>query len=263
MPVRDDLDKVLLIGSGPIVIGQAAEFDYSGSQACRAIREEGIEVVLVNSNPATIMTDPEIADEVYLEPLEPEYVARIIEREQPDALISSLGGQTGLNVSARLADMGVLDEHDVEMLGTSLETIHVSEDRKQFAGFLDDIGADTARSMTIESVDEVDDVIDEFGLPVIMRTTYTLGGSGSGLVKSREELERRVEKGLALSMTDEVTVDESIAGWKEFEYEVIRDRNDTCITICNMENIDPMGIHTGESTVVTPSQTISDDVHQR
>ena len=263
MPTRDDLDKVLLIGSGPIVIGQAAEFDYSGSQACRAIREEGIEVVLVNSNPATIMTDPEIADEVYLEPLEPEYVEEIIKKEQPDGLISSLGGQTGLNVSAQLAEQGVLEEHDVELLGTELETIHKSEDREQFAEFLEEVGEDTARSMTIESVDEVEEVIDEFGLPVIMRTTYTLGGSGSGIVRTREELERRVEKGIELSMTNEVTVDESIEGWKEFEYEVIRDKNDTTITICNMENIDKMGIHTGESTVVTPSQTVSDDVHQR
>jgi len=263
MPTRDDLDKVLLIGSGPIVIGQAAEFDYSGSQACRAIREEGIEVVLVNSNPATIMTDPEIADEVYLEPLEPEYVEEIIKKEQPDGLISSLGGQTGLNVSARLAEQGVLDDYGVELLGTELETIHRSEDREEFAEFLDEVGEDTARSMTIESAEQVDGVIEEFGLPVIMRTTYTLGGSGSGIVRTREELEQRVEKGIELSMTNEVTVDESIEGWKEFEYEVIRDKNDTCITICNMENIDKMGIHTGESTVVTPSQTISDDVHQR
>jgi len=263
MPVRDDLDKVLLIGSGPIVIGQAAEFDYSGSQACRAIREEGIEVVLVNSNPATIMTDPEIADEVYLEPLEPEYVEEIIKKEGPDGLISSLGGQTGLNVSAQLAEQGILDEYDVELLGTSLETIHMSEDRQQFAEFLDDIDEDTARSMTVESVDQVDHAIEEFGLPVIMRTTYTLGGSGSGVVRTREELKRRVEKGIELSMTNEVTIDESIEGWKEFEYEVIRDANDTTITICNMENIDKMGIHTGESTVVTPSQTVSDDVHQR
>ncbi|MGK2230491.1 MAG: carbamoyl-phosphate synthase large subunit, partial [Methanobacteriota archaeon] len=263
MPIRDDLDKVLLIGSGPIVIGQAAEFDYSGSQACRAIREEGIEVVLVNSNPATIMTDPEIADEVYLEPLEPEYVEEIIKKEQPDGLISSLGGQTGLNVSAQLAEQGVLEEYGVELLGTELETIHKSEDREQFARFLDEVGEDTARSMTIQSVDEIDEVIEEFGLPVIMRTTYTLGGSGSGVVRTRDELERRVERGIELSMTDEVTVDESIEGWKEFEYEVIRDKNDTTITICNMENIDKMGIHTGESTVVTPSQTVSDDVHQR
>ena len=263
MPTRDDLDKVLLIGSGPIVIGQAAEFDYSGSQACRAIREEGIEVVLVNSNPATIMTDPEIADEVYLEPLEPEYVEEIIKKEQPDGLISSLGGQTGLNVSAQLAEQGVLEEYGVELLGTELETIHKSEDREQFAEFLDEIGEDTARSMTIESVDQVDEAIEEFGLPVIMRTTYTLGGSGSGVVRTRDELERRVERGIELSMTNEVTVDESIEGWKEFEYEVIRDKNDTTITICNMENIDKMGIHTGESTVVTPSQTVSDDVHQR
>ncbi len=263
MPVRDDLDKVLLIGSGPIVIGQAAEFDYSGSQACRAIREEGIEVVLVNSNPATIMTDPEIADEVYLEPLEPKYVEEIIKKEDPDGLISSLGGQTGLNVSAQLAEQGILEEYDVELLGTSLETIHKSEDRQQFAEFLEEIDEDTARSMTVNSLDQIDDAIEEFGLPVIMRTTYTLGGSGSGVVRTREELERRVEKGLDLSMTNEVTIDESIEGWKEFEYEVIRDKNDTTITICNMENIDKMGIHTGESTVVTPSQTVSDDVHQR
>ncbi|MDY7080902.1 MAG: carbamoyl-phosphate synthase large subunit, partial [Halobacteria archaeon] len=236
---------------------------YSGSQACRAIREEGIEVVLVNSNPATIMTDPNIADKVYLEPLEPEYVEKIIEKENPDGLISSLGGQTGLNVSAQLAESGVLEEHDVELLGTSLDTIHKSEDRQEFAEFLDEIGEDTARSRTVTSLDELDDVIEDFGLPVIMRTTYTLGGSGSGVVRTREELERKVEKGLQLSMNNEVTIDESIEGWKEFEYEVIRDKNDTTITICNMENIDKMGIHTGESTVVTPSQTISDDVHQR
>ncbi|MFB6282510.1 MAG: carbamoyl-phosphate synthase large subunit [Halobacteria archaeon] len=263
MPTREDLDTVLLIGSGPIMIGQAAEFDYSGSQACQAIREEGIEVVLVNSNPATIMTDPEIADEVYLEPLEPEYVEQIIEKEQPDGLIAGLGGQTGLNVAATLAERGVLEEHNVELLGTSLDTIHKTEDRKLFAEFLDEIGEDTARSMTIESMDEIDDVIDRFGLPVIMRTTYTLGGSGSGIVRTRERLEEKVQKGLQLSMTNEVTVDESIEGTKEFEYEVIRDSDDTCITICNMENIDKMGIHTGESTVVTPSQTVSDDAHQR
>ncbi|XGI82847.1 carbamoyl-phosphate synthase large subunit [Halorutilales archaeon Cl-col2-1] len=263
MPTRTDLDKVLLIGSGPIVIGQAAEFDYSGSQACRAIQEEGIEVVLVNSNPATIMTDPDIADEVYLEPLEPEYVARIIEKEDPDGLIAGLGGQTGLNVAAQLADMDVLEENDVELLGTDLETIHLAEDRQKFYDFIQDIGEKTPRSMTVTSLDEVDDVIDEFGLPVIVRTTYTLGGSGSGVVDTREELEEKVRRGLKLSMNNEVTIDESVEGWKEFEYEVIRDSTDTCITICNMENIDPMGIHTGESTVVTPSQTISDDAHQR
>jgi carbamoyl-phosphate synthase large subunit len=268
---------ILLIGSGPIQIGQAAEFDYSGAQACRALQEEGARVVLVNSNPATIMTDPEMADEVYIEPITTEAIADIIEQEQPDGVIAGLGGQTGLNVTAELAEEGVLDEFDVDIMGTPLDTIYATEDRDLFRQRMENIGEPVPKSTTIsldegESVTDFDedafrgrvkDAVDSVGgLPVISRTTYTLGGSGSGIVHEFEELVERVRKGLRLSRNSEVLVTESIAGWVELEYEVMRDADDSCIIICNMENIDPMGIHTGESTVVTPSQVIPDDGHQ-
>ena len=254
---------ILLIGSGPIQIGQAAEFDYSGAQACRALQEEGARVVLVNSNPATIMTDPEMADEVYIEPITPEAIAEIIRTEKPDGVIAGLGGQTGLNVTAELAEMGVLEEHDVEIMGTPLDTIYATEDREQFRQRMIELDEPIARSVTINSVDEVEEAVEEVGgLPVIMRTTYTLGGSGSGVVEEMDVLKERVKRGLRLSRNDEVLITESIAGWVELEYEVMRDDADSCVIICNMENIDPMGIHTGESTVVTPSQVIPDKGHQ-
>ncbi|WP_327051038.1 carbamoyl-phosphate synthase large subunit [Halomicrococcus gelatinilyticus] len=268
---------ILLIGSGPIQIGQAAEFDYSGAQACRALQEEGARVVLVNSNPATIMTDPEMADEVYIEPITTDAIAEIIRKERPDGVIAGLGGQTGLNVTAELSEEGVLDEYDVDIMGTPLDTIYATEDRDLFRQRMRDLGQPVARSTTItldedESATEmteadlrerVEAAVDEVGgLPVIARTTYTLGGSGSGVVHEMEELLDRVRKGLRLSRNDEVLITESIAGWVELEYEVMRDADDSCIIICNMENIDPMGIHTGESTVVTPSQVIPDDGHQ-
>ena len=268
---------ILLIGSGPIQIGQAAEFDYSGAQACRALQEEGARVVLVNSNPATIMTDPETADRVYIEPITPEAIAEVIRIEEPDGVIAGLGGQTGLNVTAELAEQGILEEHDVEVMGTPLETIYATEDRDLFRRRMEAIGQPVPKSTTIsladdESVtdfderalrDRVDAAVDAVGgLPVIARTTYTLGGSGSGVVDEFEELVERVRKGLRLSRNSEVLITESIAGWVELEYEVMRDADDSCIIICNMENIDPMGIHTGESTVVTPSQVIPDDGHQ-
>ncbi|WP_276272703.1 carbamoyl-phosphate synthase large subunit [Haloarcula litorea] len=254
---------ILLIGSGPIKIGQAAEFDYSGAQACRALQEEGARVVLVNSNPATIMTDPEMADKVYLEPINTEAISEIIRKEQPDGVIAGLGGQTGLNVTAELAEEGVLEEHDVEVMGTPLDTIYATEDRDLFRERMEEIGEPVPRSVTINSVDEVEDAVDEVGgLPVIMRTTYTLGGQGSGVVDEMDELKERVRKGLRLSRNNEVMITESIDGWVELEYEVMRDADDSCIIICNMENIDPMGIHTGESTVVTPSQVIPDEGHQ-
>ncbi|WP_336036277.1 carbamoyl-phosphate synthase large subunit [Halobacterium yunchengense] len=276
MSEHDDR-TVLLIGSGPIQIGQAAEFDYSGAQACRALQEEGVRVVLVNSNPATIMTDPEMADAVYIEPITTDAIADVIAREDPDGVIAGLGGQTGLNVTAELAEEGVLDEYDVDVMGTPLDTIYATEDRDLFRQRMEDLGEPVPASTTIvldgdESVtdlteddlrERVEAAVDEVGgLPVIARTTYTLGGSGSGVVHEMDELLTRVRKGLRLSRNDEVLVTESIEGWIELEYEVMRDADDSCIIVCNMENIDPMGIHTGESTVVTPSQVIPDDGHQ-
>ncbi|NHN41461.1 carbamoyl-phosphate synthase large subunit [Halorubellus sp. JP-L1] len=262
----DDADgrTILLIGSGPIQIGQAAEFDYSGAQACRALQEEGARVVLVNSNPATIMTDPEMADEVYIEPITTDAISEVIARENPDGVIAGLGGQTGLNVTAELAEEGVLDEYDVDIMGTPLDTIYATEDRDLFRERMESIGEPVPKSVTINSVDEIEDAVERVGgLPVIMRTTYTLGGAGSGVVEEMDELKERVRKGLRLSRNDEVMITESIDGWVELEYEVMRDGDDSCIIICNMENIDPMGIHTGESTVVTPSQVIPDEGHQQ
>ncbi|WP_438266707.1 carbamoyl-phosphate synthase large subunit [Haloarchaeobius amylolyticus] len=273
----DDGRTILLIGSGPIQIGQAAEFDYSGAQACRALQEEGARVVLVNSNPATIMTDPDMADRVYIEPITTEAIAEIIEKERPDGVIAGLGGQTGLNVTAELSEEGVLDEYDVDVMGTPLDTIYATEDRDLFRQRMEKIGEPVPKSTTItleegETVaelseeaiaDRVEAAVEEVGgLPVISRTTYTLGGSGSGVVEDMDELKRRVRKGLRLSRNSEVLITESISGWVELEYEVMRDADDSCIIICNMENIDPMGIHTGESTVVTPSQVIPDEGHQ-
>ncbi|PSQ39274.1 carbamoyl-phosphate synthase large subunit [Halobacteriales archaeon SW_5_70_135] len=254
---------ILLVGSGPIKIGQAAEFDYSGAQACRALQEEGAEVVLVNSNPATIMTDPETADRVYVEPITPEAIEAVIERERPDGVIAGLGGQTGLNVTAELAERGVLDEYDVEVMGTPLETIYATEDRERFRGRMRAMGEPVARSRTIDAVDRVEAAVEAVGgLPVVMRTTYTLGGSGSGVVGEMDELRERVRRGLRLSRDDRVMITESIAGWIELEYEVMRDADDSCVVVCNMENLDAMGIHTGESVVVTPSQVIPDRGHQ-
>jgi len=268
---------ILLIGSGPIQIGQAAEFDYSGAQACRALREEGARVVLVNSNPATIMTDPEMADKVYIEPITTEAIGEIIRTERPEGVIAGLGGQTGLNVTAELAEEGILEEYDVEIMGTPLDTIYATEDRDLFRQRMEKIGEPVAKSTTIsldenESVTDFDEnalrerveqAVDEVGgLPVIARTTYTLGGSGSGIVDDFEKLVERVRKGLRLSRNSEVLITESIAGWVELEYEVMRDADNSTVIICNMENIDPMGIHTGESTVVTPSQVIPDKGHQ-
>jgi carbamoyl-phosphate synthase large subunit len=268
---------ILLIGSGPIQIGQAAEFDYSGAQACRALQEEGARVVLVNSNPATIMTDSEMADKVYVEPITVDAISEIIATEQPDGVIAGLGGQTGLNVTAELAEEGVLETFDIDIMGTPLETIYATEDRDLFRQRMKQISEPVPASTTIsleedESVTDFDEevfrekieaAVEEVGgLPVISRTTYTLGGSGSGVVDEMDELVERVRKGLRLSRNSEVLITESISGWVELEYEVMRDAGDSCIIICNMENIDPMGIHTGESTVVTPSQVIPDEGHQ-
>ena len=258
----DKPSKVLIIGSGPIVIGQAAEFDYAGTQACRAMREEGVVSVLVNSNPATIMTDEDIADAVYVEPLTVETVARIIERERPDGLLPTLGGQTGLNLAVDLADVGVLDKYGVRCLGTPISTIRKAEDRELFKRMLVDIGEPVPRSATVTSLDEARKVACDIGLPVVIRPAYTLGGTGGGFADSPEELEERVSAGLAASPIHQVLLEESVAGWKEIEYEVMRDGADTCITVCNMENFDPMGVHTGDSIVVAPSQTLTDKEYQ-
>jgi len=262
MPRNPDIKKVLLIGSGPIMIGQAAEFDFSGSQACRSLREEGISVVLINSNPATIMTDPEMADVVYIEPIKPEIVERIIEQERPDGVIAGLGGQTGLNIVSELADRGVLEKYNVKLYGTPLKAIQDTEDRDLFKQAMQRIGEPVPRSKAVNSIEEALELIEVLGLPLVIRPAYTLGGAGGGIARTKEELVSITELGLKRSRINQVLIEESMLGWGEFEYEVMRDANDTCIVICNMENIDPMGIHTGESIVVTPSQTLSDRDHQ-
>ena len=263
MPKRPDLRTVLVIGSGPIVIGQAAEFDYSGSQACRSLREEGVRTVLVNSNPATIQTDVEMADAVYVEPLTVEFLEKIIEKERPDGILSGMGGQTGLNLSAELAERGILEKYDVELLGTRLEAIVAGENREAFAELMKKIGEPIPRSRAVNSVEDAKDFVQRLGdIPVIVRAAYTLGGTGSGIARTEEDLERIVSIGLAYSRIKQVLVEESVEGWAEFEYEVMRDGADNCITICSMENVDPMGIHTGESIVVAPAQTLSDVDHQ-
>ncbi len=254
--------KVLILGSGPIVIGQAAEFDYSGSQACRALREEGVTTVLVNSNPATIMTDEGIADVVYIEPLTVDVVERIIQRERPDGLLPTLGGQTGLNLAVALADAGVLERYDIRMLGTPLETIRTAEDRELFKNLLMEIGEPVPESETVTSLEQARAVMERIGLPLVIRPAYTLGGTGGGIAHTREEYERIVSSGLAASPISQVLVERSLLGWKEIEYEVMRDSADNCITVCNMENFDPMGVHTGDSIVVAPSQTLTDKEYQ-
>ncbi len=254
--------KVLVIGSGPIIIGQAAEFDYSGAQACRALREEGITTVLVNSNPATIMTDEGIADIVYIEPLTVEVIERIIQKEKPDGLLPTLGGQTGLNLAVELADAGILDKYGVRVLGTPIQTIKDAEERSLFKELLIRIGEPVPESATVHSVAEAKDLAQAIGLPLIVRPSYTLGGTGGGMAYTMEELEAVTENGLACSMSGEVLVERCLAGWKELEFEVMRDAADTCITICCMENMDPMGVHTGDSIVVAPSQTLTDREYQ-
>ena len=254
--------KVLILGSGPIVIGQAAEFDYAGTQACKALREEGITTVLVNSNPATIMTDEEVADRVYLEPLTVEAVERVIAREKPDALLPTLGGQTGLNLATELANAGVLERHHVRLLGAGIETIRKAEDRQAFKEMLEKIGEPVPLSRVCGSIDEVIGFVAENGLPVVIRPAYTLGGTGGGFVTNDADLKTIAQRGLAASPIHQVLIERSLWGWKEIEYEVMRDAADTCITVCNMENLDPMGVHTGDSIVVAPAQTLTDRDHQ-
>jgi len=256
------ISKVLIIGSGPIIIGQAAEFDYAGSQACRSLREEGITTILVNSNPATIMTDKDIADIVYIEPLTVDVLERIIEKERPDGLLPTLGGQTGLNLTVALSDAGILDKYNVSLLGTPLQTIRNAEDRALFKDLLIDIGEPVPESTTVSSILEAKTAAENIGLPVVIRPAYTLGGTGGGIASTLTELELIVGNGLAASPINQVLLEQSLFGWKELEYEIIRDSSDNCITVCVMENIDPMGVHTGDSIVVAPSQTLTDKEHQ-
>ena len=261
MPRDGDIKKVLIIGSGPIQIGQAAEFDYSGSQACKSLMEEGIETVLVNSNPATIQTDIDMADRVYVEPLTPEIVAKIIEKEKPDAVLPTMGGQTGLNVATGLEKIGALE--GVKVIGSSVETIRNVEDRDLFSSFMDRLNEPIPKNRAVTTLEEALEAVEVIGYPVIVRPAFTLGGTGGGVAHNEEELLEVATRGLEMSYINQVLIDESVMGWKEFEYEVMRDKNDTCIIVCNMENLDPMGIHTGESIVVAPSQTLSDIDNQR
>ena len=262
MPRNQDIKKVLVIGSGPIVIGQAAEFDYAGTQACRSLKEEGIEVVLLNSNPATIMTDKDIADRVYIEPLTVEVVEELIRKEKPDSILPTLGGQAGLNLAMELDEAGFLKENNVRLIGTTSETIKKAEDRLEFKATMEKIGEPVAASLVVENVPDGVAFAEEIGYPVVLRPAYTLGGSGGGIAHDREEMVEILANGLRLSRVGQVLVERCIAGWKEIEYEVMRDGNGNCITVCNMENIDPVGVHTGDSIVVAPSQTLGDKEYQ-
>ncbi|MFP5468238.1 MAG: carbamoyl-phosphate synthase large subunit, partial [Alphaproteobacteria bacterium] len=262
MPRRTDIKSILLIGAGPIVIGQACEFDYSGTQACKALKEEGYRLILVNSNPATIMTDPDLADATYIEPITPEMVAKIIEKERPDALLPTMGGQTALNTALALADMGVLEKYGVELIGASRAAIDMAEDRLKFREAMTRIGLETPRSFIAHNRAEALAGLDKVGLPAIIRPSFTLGGTGGGIAYNREEYIQIVDGGVDASPVGEVLIEESVLGWKEYEMEVVRDKADNCIIICSIENIDPMGIHTGDSMTVAPALTLTDKEYQ-
>src|SRR5215208_3549820 len=263
MPRRDDIERILVIGSGPIVIGQAAEFDYSGAQACKVLLEERYEVVLVNSNPATIMTDPEFATATYIEPLVPASVARVIERERPDALLPTLGGGTALNLARDLSDDGTLARFGVQLIGADYEAIRRAEDRDQFRSTMDRAGLRTPRSAAVKSIREAEQALGDIGLPAIVRPGFTMGGEGGGTAFTEEEYRQRVAEGLAASPIGQVLVEESVIGWGEFELEVMRDHNDNVVIVCSIENVDPMGVHTGDSVTVAPQQTLSDRLYQQ
>jgi len=263
MPRRADLRHVLVIGSGPIVIGQACEFDYSGTQACRALRAEGLRVSLINSNPATIMTDPEFADATYIEPLTADFTEKVIAAERPDALLATLGGQTALNIAVTLHRRGVLDKYNVELIGADIEAIQRGEDRKRFKEIVHKIGLLTPRSLVCRSLDEVYGALAELGLPLVIRPSFTMGGLGSGIARTPAELDQLAAIGLTLSPVTEVLVEESALGWKEYELELMRDRHDNVVVVCSIENIDPMGVHTGDSVTVAPAMTLTDREYQR
>ncbi|MDE2517415.1 MAG: carbamoyl-phosphate synthase large subunit, partial [Rhodospirillales bacterium] len=262
MPKRTDIKSILIIGAGPIVIGQACEFDYSGAQACKALRAEGYRVILVNSNPATIMTDPGLADATYIEPITPEVVERIIAREKPDALLPTMGGQTALNTAMKLASSGALERHGVELIGAKADVIDRAEDRLKFRDTMAAIGIESPRSVIAHTIEEARAALAEIGLPAVIRPSFTLGGTGGGIAFNREEFETIVSGGLEASPTTEVLIEESVLGWKEYEMEVVRDSADNCIIICAIENVDPMGIHTGDSVTVAPALTLTDKEYQ-
>jgi carbamoyl-phosphate synthase large subunit len=262
MPKRTDLKRILIIGSGPIVIGQACEFDYSGTQGCKALRQDGYEVILVNSNPATIMTDPQFGDRTYIEPLTPEYLEAILKKERPDAVLPTLGGQTALNLTMKLAERGVFDELGIELIGANADAIARAEDRELFKKTMIEHGLDMPRSGFAHTMEEALDLIDYVKFPAIIRPSYTLGGSGGGTAYNIEEYKEIVARGLRLSMTTEVMIEESLLGWKEFELEVMRDHADNVVIICSIENLDPMGVHTGDSITVAPIQTLTDREYQ-
>jgi len=262
MPKRTDLKSILIIGAGPIVIGQACEFDYSGTQACKALREEGYKVILVNSNPATIMTDPDIADKTYIEPIDPKIVESIIKKERPDAILPTVGGQTGLNCALALEKNGVLKKYNVELIGANIEAINKAEDRGLFQAAMDKIGLETPKNCIVKTLEDALKELENIGLPAIIRPSFTMGGAGGGVAKTKEEYIQIVKSGLAASPTTEVLIDESIIGWKEYEMEVVRDKNDNAIIICSIENIDPMGVHTGDSITVAPALTLTDKEYQ-
>ncbi|MDX5403724.1 MAG: carbamoyl-phosphate synthase large subunit, partial [Rhodobacterales bacterium] len=275
MPKRTDISSIMIIGAGPIVIGQACEFDYSGAQACKALREEGYRVILVNSNPATIMTDPGLADATYIEPITPEVVAKIIEKERPDALLPTMGGQTGLNTSLALADMGVLEKFGVELIGANREAIEMAEDRKLFREAMDRIGLENPKATIVAApkkdngkydiaagLKQAMDALEEIGLPAIIRPAFTLGGTGGGVAYNRDDYEYYCRSGLEASPMAQILVDESLLGWKEYEMEVVRDKADNAIIVCSIENVDPMGVHTGDSITVAPALTLTDKEYQ-
>src|SRR3990170_5029413 len=262
MPKRTDIKRILIIGSGPIVISQACEFDYSGTQACKALKEEGFEVILVNSNPATIMTDPEVADRTYIEPITPDVVEKIIERERPDALLPTMGGQTALNTAVSLAESGALEKYGVELIGAKLPAIKKAEDRELFKEAMENIGLTVPKTGFATNLGQAYEILEMVGFPAILRPAFTLGGTGGGIAYNREEFTELITRGLDASPVHQVLVEESAVGWKEFELEVMRDVKDNVVIVCSIENLDPMGVHTGDSITVAPAQTLTDKEYQ-
>ena len=262
MPKRKDLKKILVIGAGPIIIGQACEFDYSGTQACKALRDEGYKVILINSNPATIMTDPDLADKTYIEPITVEIIEMIIARERPSAILSTMGGQTALNMAIQLEKEGILKKYKVELIGANSKAISNAEDREKFRKCMKDIDLDLPKSKIITSIKEAKNVLKEIGLPAIVRPSFTLGGTGGGIAYGKKEYYETIKNGLSESPKNQVLIEECLEGWKEFEMEVVRDKNDNCIIICSIENVDPMGTHTGDSVTVAPALTLTDKEYQ-